>query len=133
MNDEGTTTTIEGAYRDQVTLLEGSAGTTAPQDYVFHAPTVVRKRCDKPPMLLSTASLLNAYLEAVRPCWDYEAESERAERERRFELSRKRYADAITLLDKWLKDDSGYDEQTWPILKKQIERTRTSRRRRFSG
>ena len=39
---------------------------------------------------------------------------------------------AVRLLKKWLKDESGYDEETWPRLKEAIEANRLSCRRRFS-
>ena len=42
-----------------------------------------------------------------------------------------RNAAAIALLEKWLADDSGYDEDTWPALKAGIEESRTSTRKRF--
>jgi hypothetical protein len=38
---------------------------------------------------------------------------------------------AIALLRKWMADESGYDEETWPELKKAIEETRLSSRPRF--
>lgn len=38
---------------------------------------------------------------------------------------------AIALLDKWLADESGYDERVWPRLKKAIEENRLSSRKRF--
>ena len=38
---------------------------------------------------------------------------------------------AIQLIDQWLADDSGYDEQVWPILKETIEENRLSYRKRF--
>jgi hypothetical protein len=44
---------------------------------------------------------------------------------------RRRQLAAIDLLNAWLADDSGYDERTWPELKKAIEENRTSYRRRF--
>jgi len=31
---------------------------------------------------------------------------------------------AIQLLDEWMTDESGYDEQTWPELKEALERER---------
>ena len=40
---------------------------------------------------------------------------------------------AIELLDKWLEDESGYDEETWPELKAALDRDRPSRRRLFDG
>jgi len=39
---------------------------------------------------------------------------------------------AIRLLREWMADESGYDEQVWPIVKKAIEENRSSYRRRFS-
>lgn len=44
----------------------------------------------------------------------------------------KKNAKAIALLESWLADESGYDEKTWPRLKRSIERNRLSYRRRFS-
>lgn len=38
---------------------------------------------------------------------------------------------AIALLDEWLADESGYDEEVWPILRETIEANRLSNRRRF--
>ena len=38
---------------------------------------------------------------------------------------------AIRLLRKWMDDKSGYDEKTWPVVKKSIEDNRISHRRRF--
>jgi hypothetical protein len=37
----------------------------------------------------------------------------------------------IALLDSWLKDESGYDERTWPLLKKALERNRHPSERRL--
>jgi len=31
---------------------------------------------------------------------------------------------AIRLLDEWMADDSGYDEESWPDLKEALDRTR---------
>ena len=41
-------------------------------------------------------------------------------------------AAVIRLIDEWLADESGYDEETWPMVKAGIEDNRTSYRRRFS-
>ena len=38
---------------------------------------------------------------------------------------------ALQLLRQWMADKSGYDEETWPVLKKAIEENRLSRRKRF--
>ncbi len=37
------------------------------------------------------------------------------------ELLRKRNAAAIALIDKWLADESGYDEATWPVIKAALQ------------
>ena len=42
-------------------------------------------------------------------------------------------AKAIELIDGWLADDSGYDEQSWPELKTGLERNRLSARSLFDG
>jgi hypothetical protein len=46
-------------------------------------------------------------------------------------LQKARNGAAIALLDRWLADDSGYDERVWPIVKKAIEENRPSSRKRF--
>jgi excisionase family DNA binding protein len=38
---------------------------------------------------------------------------------------------AIQLLDEWMADDSGYDEETWPELKAALDRDRLSSRKLF--
>jgi hypothetical protein len=52
--------------------------------------------------------------------FDYAERSERAKK-------------AIALLDQWMNDDSGYDEETWPELKKSLDRERLSHRRLFDA
>jgi len=37
----------------------------------------------------------------------------------------------IALLNQWLTDDSGYDEENWPKIKKAIAENRTSNRSPF--
>ena len=39
---------------------------------------------------------------------------------------------AIRLLHEWLADESGYDEQVWPRLRKVFEENRLSYRARFN-
>lgn len=48
------------------------------------------------------------------------------------EVQRRKNQKALALLREWLADESGYDERTWPILKKAIEENRLSDRKRFS-
>ncbi len=38
---------------------------------------------------------------------------------------------AIAMLDRWAKDDSGYDEATWPELKAALEENRKGQRKLF--
>lgn len=38
----------------------------------------------------------------------------------------------IKLIEEWIADESGYDEEVWPIVKKGIEENRLSYRRRFN-
>jgi hypothetical protein len=37
----------------------------------------------------------------------------------------------LALLDEWLQDESGYDEETWPELKLSLDRDRLSKRKLF--
>ena len=39
--------------------------------------------------------------------------------------------DAIELIENWLADESGYDDEAWPRLKRSIEENRLSYRKRF--
>lgn len=46
---------------------------------------------------------------------------------------RKRGVDGLLdLMEEWMSDESGYEERTWPELKKNIEANRMSYRKRFS-
>ena len=45
---------------------------------------------------------------------------------------RKKNEAARELLRKWMADESGYDEETWPILKAALEEDRLSPRKRVS-
>lgn len=38
---------------------------------------------------------------------------------------------AARLLDEWMEDDSGYDEEAWPELKEALDRDRLSDRKLF--
>jgi hypothetical protein len=44
---------------------------------------------------------------------------------------RKRNAAARQLLQEWLADASGYDEETWPLLKERLEAERTAPARKL--
>jgi hypothetical protein len=39
----------------------------------------------------------------------------------------------IRLIEEWLADDSGYDEEAWPELKAALDRDRLSSRQLFDG
>jgi len=41
------------------------------------------------------------------------------------------HREAIELIDQWLADESGYDEQSWPRLKADMDRDRLASRRLF--
>jgi hypothetical protein len=43
----------------------------------------------------------------------------------------KRNAAARQLLQEWLADESGYDEETWPLLKSALEANRTAPSRKL--
>ncbi|TKB71961.1 MAG: hypothetical protein E8D45_11505 [Nitrospira sp.] len=60
----------------------------------------------------------------------YQPIAHEAERE---ELTKKqgRLRNVARLLDRWMADTSGYDEDTWPKLKKAMEEDRLSSRRLF--
>ncbi len=38
---------------------------------------------------------------------------------------------AISLLKGWLEDETGYDEKSWPIVKKTLEENNLSSRKKF--
>jgi hypothetical protein len=44
-----------------------------------------------------------------------------------------RRTQAQDLLNAWMKDDSGYDQRIWPGLSADIDKHRTSERKRISG
>lgn len=46
-------------------------------------------------------------------------------------LQRQRNAAAQQLLHEWLANESGYDEETWPMLKQALEENRASSNRRL--
>ena len=48
-------------------------------------------------------------------------------------LSEMRRQEAISLVDSWLEDTSGYDGRVWPKLSREIERNRLSDRDRLDG
>ena len=107
------------AWREAARLPGLSGATSIPQQ-----PELLRR----PPLAASGIRGFFRVIDVENPTIAFEvtAQSELPE-------YRKRQLAAVDLLNGWLADDSGYDERTWPELKKAIERDRTSYRRRFSG
>lgn len=146
------TTTIEQGYADDLSQSGGSLSTTSPHGFIFVTGQVVAKRQPALPVQVSPASLLRAYLERVVTgsasalieggaglgtvteefFLHLEPRTGGLQRRRGIPSRRERHAAVIALLDEWLADESGYDETTWPILKEEIEKSRTSTRKRFS-
>jgi hypothetical protein len=87
---------------------------------------------------LTTAGLLWAFAivarsqepQPVTSLTMYQPIAHVAERE---EITKKqiRIRNVVRLLDQWMADTSGYDEDTWPKLKKAMEEDRLSSRRLF--
>jgi hypothetical protein len=76
-----------------------------------------------------TQESVNAYMDFVNSIFSYyQGIVEPVERE---EDSTKRSEEAIQLLEEWLADESGYDEEAWPELKAALERDRLSDRKLF--
>ena len=152
MNAIVATTTIEAGLTDEFALTEQSSLTSAQDVVVFAGSQEVRRIDGDRPLPQFTASVLKAFRDHTRTRssfaavksegfflpgsaklgWQDEDELDLSEVPRWLQTRRKKNAAAIALLDKWLSDDSGYDEATWPDLKEAIERSRTSPRRRFS-
>lgn len=152
MNDEATTATVEGSYTGMVSLTEGSLFTSARSIVDFaESQEVSRPEMDRP-LARSTASVFKAFmghakirssfaaveskefflLGSDKLGWQDEDELDLPEVPRWLEARRKRNAAAIALLEKWVADDMGDDEDTWLRLKNRIEESRTSARKRFS-
>ena len=144
-------TTVEQGYADDLSQSWGSLSSTSSQGFIFETRQVVAKRPPALPVQVSPASLLRAYLEqdvtgsasalseggagletvTEEFFLHLEPRTGGFQRQRGIPSRRERHAAVIALLDKWLADESGYDENTWPGLKEQIEESRTSTRRRF--
>lgn len=144
-------TTIDQGYADDPSQSGGSLSSTSSQGFIFETRQVVAKRPPALPDQVSPASLLRAYLEqdvtgsasalseggagletvTEEFFLHLEPRTGGFQRQRGIPSRRERHAAVIALLDKWLADESGYDENTWPGLKEQIEESRTSTRRRF--
>ena len=72
---------------------------------------------------------------ARRPAKREIAAAAALERLRGIEPRRRKGARVIALLRSWLEDESGYDEETWPQLKKSLneERSRVRARKLVNG
>jgi hypothetical protein len=131
VTDQSNATTIELDYAEYPVVREQSPTTTMPEAYHFEFGQEVRNRQADQPTRASSASVLAAYLEQV--ITGPSAATIRSPNDEFVKRpGRGRNAALIALLEKWLADDSGYDEKTWPALKKRIEESRLSTRKRFS-
>lgn len=152
MSDQPNATTIELDYAGYPSVREHSPTTTIPVAYHFEFGQEVRNRQADQPTRASSASVLKAYLEQVitgpspaiieggflfipateSPVLGARFEVANLQQHQTFRSRRERYAMLITLIESWLADDSGYDEEVWPQLKAGIEESRTSTRKRFN-
>lgn len=131
MTVQASAATIERAYAGYPGVTTQSPTTTSPVAYHFEFGQEVRNRQADQPTRASSASVLKGYLEQVIT-GPSAATSRSTNDECVRRAGRGRNAALIALLEKWLADDSGYDEKTWPALKKRIEESRLSTRKRFS-
>jgi hypothetical protein len=151
VTDQLGATTIERGYANGFSQSEGSLSTTSPEGFFFVEPQAVVRHQAPIAIQVSAASLLRAYLEragagslqvsieggvglgtVVQQYFVPSAQVTDISPQRRKVPARgKRNAAAIALLEEWLADESGYDEATWPTLKEEIEKSRTSTRKRF--
>ena len=133
MTDLNTGITIDVEYEGGEPLAEIAHTTTSPALLPPVPGGAIRRTQPSLRPEDSPASMLQAYVEhvATEPSDAILAyrgvASEPADQARSA-----RNATAIALLEKWLADDTSYDEDTWPALQQRIEESRTSRRRRFS-
>jgi hypothetical protein len=77
---------------------------------------------------------LNAYdgfLDSLSSYWEEISKESASHTSQQVTASSEKSMDAVQLLDEWLVDESGYDEETWPQLKAALERDRLSYRNRF--
>lgn len=47
-------------------------------------------------------------------------------------LRRQKLAELVKIVNEWMTDESGYDEETWPELKAALQANRGSQRKLFS-
>lgn len=152
MTDQLRATTIERGYADAVNQGDGSRSTTSPKGFLFIEAQVVAKRQPAIPVQVSPVSSLRAYLERVVTgsasaliesgtglgtvteefFLPLEPPTGGFQRRSGIPSRRERYARLVALIETWLADDSGYDEDVWPRLRRGIEESRTSDRKRFS-
>ena len=133
MIDEATTTTIERRVVRHQTLPAQASTTTVFESFYFGQDLARRRPSPEPKASGSVASLA---LECEEPV---ESGPSGAIADRgvmghqpSLPACRSRNAAAIALIESWLADTSGYDEEVWPRLKARIEESRTSTRKRFS-
>ena len=132
MTDLNTGITIDAEYAVGEQLAERTPATTFCAFLLIVPDEKVRPPQPAPTPRGSTASMLQAYLEHVATGPSDAILTFRGMDPGPAEQARSaRNAAVIALLDEWLADDTDYDETTWPSLKEEIEKSRTSTRRRF--
>lgn len=152
MNDKANTITIEGGFTEPATLEEESPSTNTQQFLSGFTPQMPMRSSQEQLLQRSTASVIKANLDFINTPmpsgvvvsedflfpgfdmvdWQGNVEFDVHEIPDWLKLRRKRNAAAIALLDKWISDDLGDEEEAWHRLKKRIDESRTSTRKRFS-
>ena len=145
-----TTTTINAGYAESI-LHRDDAVTTTPTLFALTSPPVTRRCPGDRRQSPSAASMLRRYSPPARTQlsravvagatfysltrddrdWSFPAGNENPDQRVLPRSRREKNAEAIALLDRWLADESGYDENTWPTLREGIDCSRTSARKRF--
>jgi len=125
-------TTIDRGYAPSLTLSADVSTTTVVAIYYSGCGLPRSRPRPTPKVDRSSASLRPEYQEPIETgSSDAIASRGVMGAESSFPGPRSKNAAAIALINRWLADDSGHDERTWPLLKKAIERSRTSKRKRF--
>ena len=133
MIDEATTTTIERGNGRHQTFSAKTSTTTVVKGFYFGQDMERREPGPAPTAGGSAASLASECEERVES-GPSEAIANRAGvgHQPSLPACRSRNAAAIALLEKWIADDLGDDEEAWNRLKRRIDESRTSTRKRFS-
>ncbi len=147
-------TTCEGIHVDPARHCEEPLTYNIYSDYSFPVPpgpVVLKPVSDTPPKSNSTGSRSEAYSEWVAKSapvtvidteftfvlgaegfdsceWPVEGDLPKPPAD---QSRQERYAAVIALLEKWVAEDLGDDQESWNRLKRGIDESRTSSRKRF--